>query len=143
MHTLSRAAVVRTCKPVKDIATDLNVITFGAEAKFPSKKSDLKAIAPNGKTALDQLLEKITQKYIDAVQIKVHLIGYADDTTDDSVNKRLAIARAQAVHAYFLQNGIRVQELSLEGRSAPELNQQLNATHTKMKVEVEVTVTMN
>ena len=149
MHTLSRAPVVRPCKPVKPnqaaapATAEPNVITFGADASFRSKKADLKALAPNGKAALDQVLDKITRKYADAAQIKVHLIGYADDTGDEPVNQRLAVARAQAVQSYLLQNGLRPQELSLEGRNAAQLNAAASGPPSKTKVEIEVTVTIN
>jgi outer membrane protein OmpA-like peptidoglycan-associated protein len=149
MHTLSRAPIVRPCKPVKPnqaaapATAEPNVITFGADASFRSKKADLKALAPNGKAALDQVLDKITRKYADAAQIKVHLIGYADDTGDEPVNQRLAVARAQTVQNYLLQNGMRAQELSLEGRNAAQLNAAESTPPSKMKVEIEVTVIVN
>lgn len=150
MHTLSRAAVVRPCKPVKEfmtasaaVATELNVITFGADASFRNKKVDLNAITPNGKAALGQIVEKINNKYASAAQIKVHLIGYADDTGDEPVNKRLSFERAQTIQNYLLQNGLRIQELSLEGRGSEEFNRPANLTLSKKRVEVEVTVTMN
>lgn len=148
MHTLSRAPVVRTCKPVKPAnaaapIAETNVITFGADANFRSKKADFKALTPKGKAALDQVLDKITHKYADATQVKVHLIGYADDTGDEPVNQRLAVARAQTVQTYFLQNGMRPQELNLEDRNAAQLNAAASGPSSKMKVKVEVTVTIN
>ena len=146
MHTLSRAPAVRACnavQPKTEAAASINVITFGVDAAFRDKKGDLQAVTAEGKHALQQVLDKINKKYVDAAQVQVHLIGYADDISDETANQRLALARAQAVQSYFLQNGIRTQELSLEGRGSQDTARSANPNSSKKKVDIEVTVTIN
>ena len=143
MHTRSRVPAVRACKPVKPKKDVANVITFSADTVFRDKKGDLQAVTTEGKNALEQVLDKINKKYIDAAQVKVHLIGYADDISDESANQRLSLIRAQAVQSYFLQNGIRAQELSLEGRGSQDTQRLASSTATKKKVDIEVAVTID
>ena len=146
MHTLSRVPAARACKPVQpktETAANINVITFGADTTFRNKKGDLQAVTAEGKNALQQVLDKINKKYVDAAQVQVHLIGYADDISDESANQRLSLARAQAVQSYFLQNGIRAQELTLEGRGSQDTRRSASAIATKKKVDIEVSVTIN
>jgi outer membrane protein OmpA-like peptidoglycan-associated protein len=147
MHTLSRAPVVRPCKPVKTKTAETPqpyVITFSADMAFRDKKTSLQTVTPESKNALDQVLEKINKKYADATQVHIHLVGYADDTHDEPANLRLSLARAQAVQSYLLQNGIRPQELSVESRGSQDplrvTNTNTNPSGIKKKVEIEVKV---
>jgi len=143
MHILNRAPVVRACKPVKNNETPVaTVITFGADMAFRDKKTSLQTITPESKNDLEQVLEKINKKYANATEVHIHLVGYADDTSDEPANLRLSMARAQAVQSYLLQNGIRPKELSLESRGSQDSLRGTNAnpSSTKKKVEIEVKV---
>lgn len=81
MHTLSRVPGVQPCREAEDtrIAFDPNVITFGSDAIFEPKKTEIHAISVQGRQELKQIVQKINVKYKTFADVKVHVVGFADD----------------------------------------------------------------
>lgn len=85
MHTLSRVPGVQVCREAEEtrFAFDPNVITFGSDAIFEHKKTEIHAISTQGRQELKQIVEKINVKYKTFKDVKVHVVGFADDKADD------------------------------------------------------------
>lgn len=81
MHTLSRVPGVQPCREAEDtrIVFDPNVITFGSDAIFEPKKTEIHAISVQGRQELKQIVQKINVKYKTFADVKVHVVGFADD----------------------------------------------------------------
>lgn len=51
-------------------------------------------------------------------QIKIHIIGYTDNTGDEDYNKQLSLKRAKALQQYFIEQGIDKTRLHIEGQGS-------------------------
>jgi OOP family OmpA-OmpF porin len=76
----------------------LRSVTYDAESMFSFDKTELH---PKGKQALDQLVQDL--QGLSYGQISV--AGYADRLGSDDYNRKLSLARAEAVKAYLVSNG--------------------------------------
>jgi len=143
MHARTRASVVKICK--ESIAAskvgDTYDITFGTEASFEYKKTDFDGITAKGKAALKEVIEKINSRYAHAVKVKVHVLGYADDSAQEADNKRISLARAEVVGKYFASSGFSTEELAIEGLGSNVDSKGLTLGGPKRSVQIEVTVT--
>jgi OOP family OmpA-OmpF porin len=84
-------------------------VTFAAEALFDFDKSSVK---PEGKAALDDLLNKL-QGMNTEVMITV---GHTDSIGNDAYNQKLSVRRAEAVKAYLVSKGIDAARVYTEGK---------------------------
>jgi OOP family OmpA-OmpF porin len=109
-------------------------ITFAAETLFDFDKS---AVKPEGKAALDDLLNK--QKGMNTeVMITV---GHSDSVGTDAYNQKLSIRRAEAVKAYLISQGIDQSRVYTEGKGetqpvAENKTAQGRAQNRRVTVEV-------
>jgi outer membrane protein OmpA-like peptidoglycan-associated protein len=142
MHTLSRVPDVQPCREADAtvIQFDPNVITFGSDAIFEPKKTEVHAISVQGRQELKQIIQKINVKYKTFTDIKVHVVGFADDETDEAANQRISHERAKSVRAYFRSQGLRSTALTFEGRGSAEKQRAHNLGLSPRRVEVEVAV---
>jgi len=142
MHTLSRVPGVQVCREAEEtrFAFDPNVITFGSDAIFEHKKTEIHAISTQGRQELKQIVEKINVKYKTFKDVKVHVVGFADDEADDALNRRLSEERAKSVRAFFKAQGLRATALTHEGRGAEEKQKAQLFGLSPRRVEVEVAV---
>jgi OmpA-OmpF porin, OOP family len=142
MHARSRATVVRACKEVKEavLAFEPNLITFGADATFGHKQTDLNSLSASGKQALRQVVDKLNTRYANAAAVNIRVIGYADDNRDEASNTRMALARAHAVKTYFVSNGLRADELTEEGRCVTQDEKAVALNLSNRRVDVEVLI---
>jgi len=142
MHTLSRVPGAQPCREAEDtrIVFDPNVITFGSDAIFESKKTEIHAISPQGNQELKQIIQKINVKYKTFSDIKVHVVGFADDERDEAVNQRISQERAKTVRTYFQSQGLRSTALTYEGRGSQEKQKADLFGLSPRRVEVEVAV---
>ena len=131
-HTISRVPEARTCRQAQD-----TVITFGSDAAFKQHET---VLTSEGEKELLQIVEKINVKYKSFNHVKVHVVGYADDTPEEPKNQRLSLERAQAVHQYFISNGLRTQALTFEGRGSYEKERAFSMGYSSRRVEVAVAV---
>lgn len=131
-HALSRSPDVRPCKQEQG-----TVITFGSDAVFAPQQTTLNQ---DGEKELLQIVNKINNKYKNQQDIKVHVIGYADDTPEEPQNERLSVARAQTVRSYLIENGLRKEALSHEGRGSKDKNLAMAMGRSGRRVEVAVVV---
>jgi OmpA-OmpF porin, OOP family len=83
--------------------------TYQADALFDFDKAVLK---PAGKTALDQLVAKISTLTVEVVVGT----GYTDRLGSDKYNERLSLRRAQAVKAYLVSKGVEAKRVYAEGK---------------------------
>ena len=142
MHTRSRVAHARACKEIKTVGPQVpNIITFGADAIFKPQKTLLKDLTPASKDGLDKVVEKINKKYAAAAAVKVHVVGYADEASDEITNQRLSAARAQAVRQYLLQNGLQNSEITEESKVVKSQDKLTPLSNPNRRVSIEVLVT--
>jgi outer membrane protein OmpA-like peptidoglycan-associated protein len=142
MHTLSRVPGAQPCREAEDtrIAFDPNVITFGSDAIFEPKRTEISAISQQGREELKQIIQKINVKYKTFSDVKVHVVGFADDSADEPTNQRLSQERAKSVRAYFKSQGLRSTALTYEGKGSQEKQKAELFGLSPRRVEVEVAV---
>jgi outer membrane protein OmpA-like peptidoglycan-associated protein len=142
VHTHSRAVVVRPCKDAQQVKQmfDPNVITFGSDIIFELNKTDLSSLSSDSQESLNHVVDKINKKYAHASQVKVHLVGYADEGLDESSNARIALARVGTVQAFLMANGLRKTELTYEWRSSKGNEKESSFYLFERRVAVEVKV---
>jgi OOP family OmpA-OmpF porin len=131
-HALSRAPDARPCK--QEQAT---IITFGAEAVFQPEQT---ALSPDGEKEMLQIVDKINLKYKNLDGVKVHVVGYSDDTSEESKNEQLSLARALAVRSYLTSQGLQTQGISHEGRGSKDKQLSMVVGRSGRRVEVAVVV---
>ena len=71
---------------------------------------------PSSYPALDRLVEFA----YDCREVTIAIIGHTDSTGDETWNKQLSRARAEAVASYLADNGIESSQLVVEGRGSNE-----------------------
>ncbi len=109
-------------------------VSFAAEALFDFNKS---AVKPEGKAALDDLLNKL-QGMNTEVMVTV---GHTDSVGSDKYNQKLSIKRAEAVKAYIVSKGVDASRVYTEGKgeSQPIADNKTAAGRAKnRRVTVEV-----
>ncbi|HEX8612215.1 MAG TPA: OmpA family protein [Telluria sp.] len=84
-------------------------VSFAAEALFDFDKSVVK---PEGKAALDDLLNKL-QGMNTEVMVTV---GHTDSVGSDAYNQKLSMRRAEAVKAYIVSKGVDAARVYTEGK---------------------------
>jgi OOP family OmpA-OmpF porin len=84
-------------------------VSFAAEALFDFDKSVVK---PEGKAALDDLLNKL-QGMNTEVMVTV---GHTDSVGTDAYNQKLSLRRAEAVKAYIVSKGVETSRVYTEGK---------------------------
>jgi len=84
-------------------------VSFAAEALFDFDKSVVK---PEGRAALDDLLNKL-QGMNTEVMVTV---GHTDSVGSDEYNQRLSLRRAEAVKAYIVSKGVDASRVYTEGK---------------------------
>lgn len=142
MHTLSRVSGAQPCRESdpSTIKFDPNVITFGSDAIFEHKKTEISAITPEGKQELQQIINKINVKYKTFDDVKVHVVGFANDEQDETLNQLISQQRANSVRTYLNKQGLRTTTLTHEGRGSQEKDRALNLELSPRRVEIEVEV---
>jgi OmpA-OmpF porin, OOP family len=142
MHTLSRVPGVQPCREAEDtrIVFDPNVITFGSDAIFDLKKTEIHAISVEGRQELKNIIQKINVKYKTFADVKVHVVGFADDESDETLNRRISQDRAKTVRAFFKAQGLRTTALTFEGRGSDDKQKAQLFGLSPRRVEVEVAV---
>jgi OOP family OmpA-OmpF porin len=116
-------------------------VSFAAEALFDFDKSTVK---PEGKVALDELLQKL-QGMNTEVMVTV---GHADSVGSDRYNQKLSQRRAEAVKAYIVSKGVDAARVYTEGKgeSQPLADNKTaagRASNRRVTVEVVGTRTVN
>ncbi len=114
-------------------------VSFAAEALFDFDKSVVK---PQGKLALDELLNKV-QGMNTEVMVTV---GHTDSIGSDAYNQKLSQRRAEAVKAYIVSKGIDASRVYTEGKgeSQPVADNKTSAGRAQnRRVTVEVVGTRN
>ena len=109
-------------------------VSFAAEALFDFNKSNVK---PEGKAALDDLLNKL-QGMNTEVMVTV---GHTDSVGSDAYNQKLSMRRAEAVKAYIVSKGVDASRVYTEGKgeSQPVADNKTAAGRAKnRRVTVEV-----
>lgn len=144
MHTLSRVPGAQPCREANDtrIAFDPNVITFGSDAIFDAHQTDISNINKQGRQELKQIVQKINIKYKTFKDVKVHVVGFANDGSDESLNQRLSTERAQSIRTYLKKQGLRSTALTYEGRGSQEREKAelLGLSPRRVEIEVEVEI---
>jgi adhesin transport system outer membrane protein len=129
-------------KPVEPIAVAAPVATpaprakvsFAADALFDFNKADLK---PAGLSKLDGLVASLKGVTVE----KIVAIGHTDATGPDEYNKKLSLARAQALAAYLVSKGIDKNLVTAEGRGktqpvAPNTTVEGRAKNRRVDLEI-------
>ncbi len=127
-HTISRVANAVDCSfdpnpvaaaPAAPAAPPApQAITLAADALFAFGRSDLGAMSPAGRAALDTLISRLRSDYLQLE--RMHIIGHADPLGPPGPNERLAMERAITVQQYLAQAGLGQVRMSSEGRGARE-----------------------
>ena len=84
-------------------------VTFAADVFFDFDKSVIK---PEGKSKLDDLVNKMRDINLEVVIA----IGHTDSIGSDAYNQRLSVRRAEAVKAYLVSKGIEANRVYTEGK---------------------------
>jgi adhesin transport system outer membrane protein len=129
-------------KPVEPVAVAAPVaapaprakVSFAADALFDFNKADLK---PAGLSKLDGLVASLKGVTIE----KIVAIGHTDGTGPDEYNKKLSLARAQALAAYLVSKGIDKNLVTAEGRGktqpvAPNTTVEGRAKNRRVDLEI-------
>jgi OOP family OmpA-OmpF porin len=87
-----------------------------------------------------QIVNKINHKYKTLEGVKVHIVGYADDTSDEPKNQQLSLARALAVRSYLTSQGLQTQGMTHEGRGSKDKQIAIEVGRSGRRVEVAVVV---
>lgn len=101
-------------RPAPIVATPAPVpvsekINFSAEALFDFDKSVVK---PEGKLALDQMLESLKNMNTEVMVT----VGHTDSIGSDDYNQALSIRRAEAVKAHLISRGVAADRVYTEGQ---------------------------
>lgn len=96
-------------------------------------------IRPEGKAALDSLLEKRKRQI--ATLEAVIVAGYTDGVGNNTYNNSLSLRRAKAVMAYMVGNGVESQRTHIEGRGSKYPLADITSTEGRAKNRrVEITL---
>jgi outer membrane protein OmpA-like peptidoglycan-associated protein len=89
-----------------------STLSLGGDALFKTGQSSTKALTPEGRAKLDDLVA--TLKAFGAID-GVKVTGHADKMGKASDNKKLSLARAKAVTAYLKSKGVKAKTFATAG----------------------------
>lgn len=122
-HTISRVTVASVCKFIpsalpKAPSSPPQTLQMTAETFFAFGKSELSAITPPGRDALNAFVASLRDQYsqID----RLHIIGHADPLGQNESNERLSLQRAHTILQYLSQTGLENVRMTSEGRGSRE-----------------------
>ena len=95
---------------------------------------------PRFSGSLLDAIQQINVKYKTFADVKVHVVGFADDESDETVNRRISHERAKTVRAFFKTQGLRSTALTYEGRGSDDKQKAQLFGLSPRRVEVEVAV---
>ena len=128
--------------PAPPAATPVPVsekVSFAAEALFDFDKAVVK---PEGKAALEELLNKL-QGMNTEVMVTV---GHTDSVGSDAYNQKLSLRRAEAVKAFIVSKGVDATRVYTEGKGESQSmadNSSAEGRAKNRRVTVEVVGTRN
>ena len=92
-------------------------VRFSGDALFAFGKSSIDDLTEAGRDALDELALRLNQAVrVDAIRV----IGHTDRIGNADYNKRLSLARAEAVRDYLAAQGVMGSRIEVEGRGMDE-----------------------
>lgn len=119
IHAVSRVPSV-DCFPAEPHVVKKENIVLGADALFAFGKSDIKAISPQGRTSLDELVAHLQKEYGNQEGLQIQVTGHADPLGNPVANKRLSEARAQAIRTYMVNGGINAKNITGVGAGSEQ-----------------------
>lgn len=142
-HTLSRVPGVQPCREAsaKSLQEVPSQIALGAVAPFEIQQTKSSAITEQGQQELQQLAEKISKKYKSG-EAQVHLIGYADEADDETVNAKTAQRRINSVQNSLKTLGMRGVTFTQEvlGKTDPYRSTARGLSPRRVDVDVLVVI---
>lgn len=115
-HTISR---VSTAIPCNGDPSTTSIFDLRADALFAFGRSDLASMTREGRQSLNDMIQKIRDKYVTVRQI--NLVGHTDPFGSVAANQQLSQARANTVRDYLQNNGLQDIKINAEGRGASQL----------------------
>ena len=109
-------------------------VTYAADAFFDFDKAVLK---PEGKAKLDDLVSKVKSISLEVIIA----VGHTDSIGTDAYNQKLSVARADAVKAYLVSQGIEKNRVYTEGKGEKQPaadNKTADGRAKNRRVEIEV-----
>ena len=103
----------RAAVPAAPAPAAATKVSLAADALFDFDKSVLKV---GGVAKLDELVVKIKGMQLDVVIAT----GHTDSVGSDAYNQRLSLARADAVKAYLVSNGVDIKRVRTVGKGESE-----------------------
>ena len=82
----------------------------------------------------------VNSEYKTFADVKVHVVGFADDESNEALNRAISLERAKSVRAFFKAQGLRTTALTYEGRGSDEKQKAQHFGLSPRRVEVEVAV---
>ena len=130
MHSLSRVPLAKPCFQASFPALVFapEIVTLSAQsAKNPAE--------------LAQLLKRLEQQYGAFKRVSVHIVGFANDLSNEASNDHISKELAAEVQRYFVNQSTRFNPITSEGRGSKDRHN-AGAQPTR-RVEIGVTVLAN
>ena len=128
-------AEIRSSGPINRQCIELfRTATRGRKIEFARESADLS-------TSTAPLLDELVQVSADCPGATIHVTGHTDGTGDESANKALGKARADAVAAYMISRGIKSDRFVTAGAgsSQPLVNENTSqARQLNRRIEIEL-----
>jgi outer membrane protein OmpA-like peptidoglycan-associated protein len=126
-HTLPRVPTALNCQDAtskSDVSQPANTATknivLSADALFPFGKSDVQTLSPNGRRLLDHLIDRIKTEFGTVDKLRIQITGHSDAIGAEPRNTQLSVARAQAIKNYFVDGGLKENQITVQGKGAQE-----------------------
>jgi len=124
IQAVSRVDGAQSCRssPSQAIAAPVQTerLTLAADALFQFGRSDIDALTPNGRQAIQQLIQRVGRDY--ARVDRVHIVGHADPIGRPESNMMLSEQRATSIRQYLKNQGVVDASIPMtsEGRGATQ-----------------------
>jgi outer membrane protein OmpA-like peptidoglycan-associated protein len=66
------------------------------------------------------ILEEVARSLVANPQVQVEVAGHTDSTGSRAVNERLSLARAEAVKAFLIENGVAADRMTVQGYASTQ-----------------------
>lgn len=121
VHVRSRVPGATECVDSNSkLAQREESLVLVADGIFAFGQSEVNVANPKARQSMDELISHIKKTYGNEKNIVIRVVAHTDPIGNPEANKRLSVARANAIRTYMIKGGLIAEQISSEGKGSEQ-----------------------